>query len=90
MIASGNTKTSDVVIQNGKEKSLPSKLRETRANYTDNRSEDENNNIEIIKFSQEVFPTKRWECLCCFESMFDVIVRNVEVGGEVIIEFWRF
>ena len=89
MVASGYAKTSDIVIQNGEKEGLPAKLCEACAYCADYGSDDENNHIEPVKVGKEVFPTKRWESLCRFERMFNVIVGDVDVGWDVDVELWR-
>ena len=49
MITSGNTKTGDVVIENGKKEGFPSKLCKTCAYYADDGSEDENSYVKPVK-----------------------------------------
>ena len=50
MVASGDAKTSDIVIKNGKKESLPAKLCEVCTYHTDYGGNDENNHIEPVKF----------------------------------------
>ena len=49
MVASGDAKTSDVVIKDGKKESLPTKLCEVCTYYANYGSNDENNHIEPVK-----------------------------------------
>lgn len=51
------------------------------------RGDDENSNIEPVNVCKGIFPSESWESLCRLKSMFNVNVRDVEVGGDVMIEF---
>lgn len=49
MVASGNAKTSDIVIQSGEKEGFPAKLCEACTYSADYGSDDENNHIEPVK-----------------------------------------
>jgi len=84
MVSGSDSKASDAAIKNGKKKRLPTEFCEQRAYYAEDGGDDENNDIEPVKLSKKVSPRKRWEGLCRPKSVFNVIVRDVEVGGDII------
>lgn len=79
VVACGDAETGDIVVENGKEEGLPSELDEVGADEANDGGDAEDNDVEPVKVVDKVVPSEWRKGLLSLESVFDVVVGDVEV-----------
>jgi hypothetical protein len=76
MVPSGDSETSDVVVDDSPSCCLPSQRSRQYTIYTDSRSDSEKQSANPVELVENVFELEGWKLLLCFEGMLDVVGGN--------------
>jgi len=66
MVAGGDTKTGDEVVENGEDKGLGLERNEKDAIYCEERRDGEDENVQPVEVVEEIVPSKRRQGLLVF------------------------
>lgn len=86
VVASSNAKAGDKVVENGEKECLPAKGREESTNEANSGGDGEDNGAEPIDFLVPIFPLYRREGLLGLQGVGDIVIWDVEVGGDDVVK----
>ena len=86
VVARGNAEASEEVVKNGEEEGLPTEFGEGSANEAYNWGDAENDDVEPVKVVAPISPVEGRKGFLCREGVLDVVVGDVEVGGNVVVD----
>jgi hypothetical protein len=82
MVTGGNTQTSHIIPENGEPESGPLELGVTSTNKTDDGSNSEDGEREVVELFPPITPADRGKGFLGLEGMCDIVVGNVDVGWD--------
>lgn len=74
------TEAGEEVVENGERGGCRMKFSGHCSIDGDRRAYSENGDAEVVELLPPVVPGDRWKCLCIFEGVLDIVVRDMQVG----------
>jgi hypothetical protein len=75
-----------VVVEDGEQGGLPLERGVEGADQASEGSDDENGAVEVVELGEKVAPGHRGTGLCGLEGVLDIVVGDVDVGGNLLLD----
>ena len=89
MVASGDAEARAVIVEDGEQGRLPLEGGIDGTNEPNEGGEGEDGAVEEVELVEDVAPLEGRAGLCGFEGVLDVVVGDVEVGGDDVVDVRR-